>query len=337
VATWRQKQAYTAISRARQKCYFIGKAPIELLNNMDMQALAFFNRLASSNQKPAETTDVVRNVFEMREFWVRRMLSRRNKRQFSEDADASETRTNQMRSAIPKQGRTVLTNEIIMVYANTYPNCEQNIARRGHILAATSNENKLLLLKRYCKDLGRDETDKKRTNEIQILNNCRDISGVLKLLATVDQGIVLERMASRVHWSQFVKNSSLEVKLNFRQNLTRILIALREKKIQHGHISDKTVWVDAKGEVKLAWFEDAQCNASDQSMDQDTASAKALFELLLPVDNDTHDHMSIDDDHLNADSVQPTTSQISDGGDYDHAIPCKIPYASCKADAHIHH
>jgi hypothetical protein len=144
-------------------------------------------------------------------------------------------------------------------------------------------------------------------------------------------------MASRVHWSQFVKNSSLEVKLNFRQNLTRILIALREKKIQHGHISDKTVWVDAKGEVKLAWFEDAQCNASDQSMDQDTASAKALFELLLPVDNDTHDHMSIDDDHLNADSVQPTTSQISDGGDYDHAIPCKIPYASCKADAHIHH
>ena len=41
-ALWRQKQAYTAISRAKQHCYFIGNPPLSLLNNMDMDALHFF-------------------------------------------------------------------------------------------------------------------------------------------------------------------------------------------------------------------------------------------------------------------------------------------------------
>ena len=326
LATWRQKQAYTAISRAKQNCYFIGKAPITLLNNMDMQALAFFNRL-TSNQKQAETADVVRNVFEMREFWVRRMVSRYNKRKVPEVEEDEMPRANQIQIANPFKGTTVLDNKSIAVYANTYPFCEQNIAGKGHILAATSQEISLLLLKRYCKDLGQPAADKKRMNEIQILTTCKDISGVLKLVATVDQGIVLERMESRVSWQKFVKCSSLEVKRIFRQNLTTILVALREKQILHGHISSKTAWVDVKGVVKLAWFEDAQCVSCGQSMSQDTSDANKLFQLLGPLDE------AIDGDQFDADDDQHSKA-LSLARDT-HAAPCKIPYA-CKANACIH-
>ncbi len=317
LATWRQKQAYTAISRAKQKCYFIGKAPIALLNNMDMQALAFFNRLTYSNQKQAETTEVVRNVFEMREFWVRRLVSRYNKRKFPEEVGYQMPKANRTQIANPIEGRTVMNNKNITLYASSYPTCEQNIAGWGHILAATSQDNKLLLLKRYCKDLEQNAADSKRTNEIRILTTCKDISGVLKLVATVDRGIVLERMASRSVWKNFVKHSSIEAKHLFCQNLTNILIALRKEKIYHGHISSKTAWVDLEGEVKLAWFEDAQCDSSDESMDKDTDDAEKLFRSLLQVDGHT-DLMPMGDECLVSSSP---TLRLPDA--------CKIPANAC--------
>jgi hypothetical protein len=200
------------------------------LNNMDMQALAFFNRLQSSNQKQAESTDVVRNVFEMREFWVRRLVSRYNKRAVREEEDDQMPGADAIQIANPIIGTNVLNNMSITVYANTYPSCEQNLAQQGHILAAESHDNKLLLLKRYSKTLGQIGVETKRTNEIHILTTCKDIPGVLKLVATVDQGIVLERMASRVPWKRFVKESDITAKQMFCDNLHRTLCALREKK-----------------------------------------------------------------------------------------------------------
>ena len=329
VATWRQKQAYTAISRAKQKCYFIGQAPIALLNNMDMQALAFFNRLQSSNQKQAESTDVVRNVFEMREFWVRRLVSRYNKRAVREEDDQMPG-ADAIQIANPIIGTNVLNSMSITVYANTYPSCEQNLAQQGHILAAESHDNKLLLLKRYSKTLGQIGVETKRTNEIHILTTCKDIPGVLKLVATVDQGIVLERMASRVPWKRFVKESDITAKQMFCDNLHRTLCALREKKIRHGHISSKTAWVDAKGQVKLTWFEDAYCDSSNDDMYQDIADAEALCKSLVAEDSDL---TNIDDHHLRMRDDLVGTSTASPASN--SSIPCKIPYA-CKANEFTH-
>ena len=113
----------------------------------------------------------------------------------------------------------------------------------------------------------------------------------------------------------------------FRQNLTTILVALREKQILHGHISSKTAWVDVKGVVKLAWFEDAQCVSCGQSMSQDTSDANKLFQLLGPLDE------AIDGDQFDADDDQHSKA-LSLARDT-HAAPCKIPYA-CKANACIH-
>ena len=280
-APWRQKQAYTAISRAKQTCYFIGPAPMELLNNMDMNALSFFNRRAQSNQKQTQEMHVVRNVFEMREFWVRHLVSRSNKR--ARDSNCQENdlkmfREDAVQLQHPITGKTVADNKDITVYANIYPCCEQIIVGQGHILAATSQYYKQLLLKRYEKA----DVDTKNKHEIGILNTCKEVLGVLKLVATVDKGIVLERMASKVSWKHFANQSTLEVKHACCQNLSDVADALRENKVAHGNISNKTAWVDMAGNVKLAWFQDAQCPATEASMNKDRADVEKLQRSLFP-------------------------------------------------------
>ena len=281
LAPWRQKQAYTAISRAKQNCYFIGNAPVALLNNMDMNALRFFNRQTTSNHRQAQNMDVVRNVFEMREFWVRHLASRSNKRP-RDDVSFQEEEVQMLREDTGHiehsiTGKTVADNKDITVYANRYPSCVQIIDGQGHILAATSQHDKQLLLKRYEK-----VADTKRKHEIGILNTCKDILGVLKLVATVDKGIVLERMANKVDWMHFAKKSTMEAKQAFCQNLSKVATALREKKVAHGNISNKTAWVDMTGEMKLTWFQDAKCPATEEEMDEDRTEMQKLVTSLLP-------------------------------------------------------
>ena len=323
LATWRQKQAYTAISRAKQSCYFIGKAPVALLNNMDMNALRFFSRQTHSNQTHAQNLNVVRNVFEMREFWVRHVVSRSKKRANRDDSCQEEEpqmrRASQMQIANAIKGTTVADNKSITVYANTYPCCEQIIEDQGHILAATSPDAKQLLLKRYCKNF----SDTKRTHEIGILNTCKDILGVLKLVATVDKGIVLERMASKVSWKHFAKNSSLEAKRAFSQNLSKVAIALRQKQVAHGNISDKTAWVDMTGNVKLTWFQDAQCPSTHESLEKDKDDVETLCRALFKNvesgvvngsdDSDTDSEAGSSVDFGQPQSVSCATLSISDG------------------------
>ena len=283
-ASWRQKQAYTGISRAKQHCYFIGPVPLSLLINMDMNALDFFNRQVDlSLQKQRQEIQIVRNVFEWTEFWVQHAKSRRNKRLERDDTHQDGTMLQQKptREHLPKPvtGKTVADNKDITVYPEKYPGCVQKIDGQGHILAATSRYHKQLLLKRYENGV---EDNKKSKHEIGILNTCKDIQGVLKLVADVDNGIVLESMAGKVKWPDFAKQSTLQEKQAFIQNLSIVAIALKRKKVAHGDISDKTAWVDMKGNVKLTWFQDAKCPATEEEMNKDRAKMQKLVTSLVP-------------------------------------------------------
>ena len=281
-ARWRQKQAYTAISRAKQHCCFIGQAPVDLLNNMDMNALRFFNRQTTSNQRQAQSVGVVRNVFEMREFWVRHEVSRGNKRARGNESCLADVLPFQRHKESPMTGpitgKTVADNKDITVFAITYPTCVQRFDGQGHICAATSEDHKQLLLKRYENAL----EGNKRKHEIGILNTCKDVQGVLKLVADVDNGIVLESMAGKVKWTYFARKSTLQAKHAFIHNLSTVVKALREKQIAHGNISKKTAWVDINGNVKLTWFQDAECPATQQQMDTDSSDFQKLATSLLP-------------------------------------------------------
>jgi hypothetical protein len=332
-APWRRKQAYTAISRAKQRCYFIGQAPVDLLNNMDMNALRFFNRQTTSNQRQAQSIGVVRNVFEMREFWVRHEVSRGNKRARGDASFLEEglpwQRHKEGPMTGPITGKTVADNKDITVFASTYPTCVQKIDGQGHILAATSEDHKQLLLKRYENAL----EGNKSKHENGILNTCKDMQFVLKLVAVVDNGIVLESMAGKVKWKDFVKKSTVQAKQAFIHNLSTVEIGLKEKQIAHGNISNKTAWVDIAGNVKLTWFQDAKCPATTTQMDKDRSDIRKLATSLLPDYKEDDSGMEAEDgnsvDFGGGSSVSSSTIlSIDDDDKKELEISCKIPNGS---------
>jgi hypothetical protein len=182
-ALWRQKQAYTAISRAKQECYFVGNPPLSLLNNMDMDALMFFKNVLVSNQQLAREVQIVRNVFEMSEFWVNQTESSRNKRVQSEidiHTDQEPTIKKSFKCGKSIEGVTI-DGKRIVVFTERYPNCFQILEKKGYMLAATSNERKELLLKRRESKL-----DQSCKLEIDVLKACSHMSGVLNIVATVE-------------------------------------------------------------------------------------------------------------------------------------------------------
>jgi hypothetical protein len=201
------------------------------------------------------------------------------------------SRTGPFKLSNPIQGTTVADNIAITVYANKYPNTEQNIDGQGHIVAAISQDDKLLLLKRYCEI----SADIKRTTEICVLTTCRDLSCVLKLVATVEKGIVLEWMENKVSWNHFVKHSTLEAKRNLSSNLSQILIKLRENNIAHRNISKKTAWVDLKGNMKLTWFQEAEYPSTKESANKDKTDVNALCESLALISKSGDDSMNASD------------------------------------------
>jgi hypothetical protein len=279
-ASWRQKQAYTAISRAKQHCYFIGPAPLSLLNNMDMTALNFFNRQVNlSHQKQSQEIHVVRNVYEWTEFWVQHAQSRRNKRSDRGDAD-QDNAMHQKRAGVecrvtPIEAKSDSGTPPFSVYADSYPNCFQSINGKGYMLAATSTKHRELLLK---KNVCGSKTD--FSNEITILRACSDMPGVLSLVATVDDGILLKQMAGRVSWEDFLKKSSEHARTEFCKNLPMIVAALHKRNVAHTNISKKTAWVDMKGTVMLTWFNDAEMPASSSSKQNDMHDMQLLIELV---------------------------------------------------------
>jgi hypothetical protein len=267
----------------------------------------------------------------MREFWVRHEVSRGNKRSRGDASCLEEVLPRQRHKeglmTGPITGKTVPDNKDITVFASTYPNCVQKIDGQGHILAATSDDHTQLLLKRYENAL----EGNKSKHEIGILNTCKDMQGVLKLVADVDNGIVLESMAGKIKWTDFARNSTMEAKRAFIHNLTTVAIALRDKQIAHGNISIKTAWVDIAGNVKLTWFQDAKCPANQQQMDTDRSDIQKLAtSLLIDCSDDsgteTEDGTSVDFGGGSSVSSSTILSIVDDEEELE--ISCKIPNGS---------
>ncbi len=101
----------------------------------------------------------------------------------------------------------------IKVIADVYPICFQ-ILYKGYMLGATSKDHKDLLLKRKESHLDQD-----CKLEIDVLKTCSDMLGVLKIVATVDRGILLEQMKDRVTFMDFSNSSTPEAKQAFCQKL----------------------------------------------------------------------------------------------------------------------
>ncbi len=276
-ALWRQKQAYTAISRAKQECYFVGIAPLTLLNNMDMNSLCFFKCHDLSKGQRMKDVLIVRNVFEMAEFWVHHSNMKGNKR----DRDTTsyferDPRNTKYMTTCGKhiEART-MENQEIKVFAENYPNCFQNLEEKGHLLVATSQDRKELLLKRRAKKCSIDYQ-----TEIEILKACSNISGVLKLVAVAESGIVLEIMKDKVSWNYFVKHSSSQAREAFCANLENLVQELNQQRIAHKNISQKTLIVDMNGNVKLTWFDDAEMPATTTMLQKDKHAVQELCKSL---------------------------------------------------------
>ncbi len=318
-ALWRSKQAYTAISRAKQHCYFVGSAPLTLLNNMDLDALKFFNSLCLLKQQRENQIQVVRDVFEMSEFWNQtRPKSRIRVRTETEE------RPNIKKSSkcIQLDARTVDGNEI-QVVADVYPTCFQNMGATGQIFRATSKEYKSLLLKRKCKI-----SEEEFQCEINILKSCSDIAGVLKLVATTaGRGILLESMDNRVSWAHFTKRATSDAKLAFRVNVQQLLDDLNHKNIAHKNISPRTAWVDMNGTVKLTWFQDAESPAAADSIQKDRTNAYHFITSLFPESADKSNMLSADTNgHLDGDN--------DDSGSYCQSLDSSVLNISESDDAH---
>jgi hypothetical protein len=242
---------------------------------MDMDALMFFKNALVSNQQLAREVQIVRNAFEMSEFWVNQTRSSSNKRSQSEEVPKPIIKK-RLNCGASIQGVTI-DSKRIEVFAEKYPNCFQILEQKGYMLAATSSESKELLLKRNEKRL-----DQSCKLEIDVLRACSHISGVLKMMATVDNGIVLEKMKGRASFKDFSSGSILEAKQAFCKNLIQVVQSLNIAKIAHRNISTHTAWVDIHGSVKLTWFQDAEYPATAVSLQKDREDALQLCNLLIP-------------------------------------------------------
>ncbi len=276
-ALWRSKQAYTAISRAKQECYFIGSAPLSLLNNMDRDALSFFNSFCLSNQQRKKQMQVVRDVFEMSEFWVNQTRSNSRIRVRSETVETERQHIKKRSKCIQLDAMTI-DHKQIQVFADVYPTCFQNMGASGQIFRATSKEFNRLLLKRKS-----ESSEEDFQCEIKILNACSDIAGVLKIIATTaTRGILLESMDTRVSWAHFAKKATSDAKNAFRLNMHKLLEDLNHKRIAHKNMSSRTAWVDINGTVKLTWFQDAEYPATAGSLAKDRTDAYQLIAAIFP-------------------------------------------------------
>jgi hypothetical protein len=245
---WRTKQAYTAISRAKQSVFFIGPLNLALLNNMDLQALQFFNSRSIAHQ--ARLNDepiIVRDVYEMKEFWFQ------NDAVSHEEISMMELKNDDIFRP-HEEFQAVIEGQTVKIYANKYPHgVIQNVHGRGYIVAARSQKYPYLLLKKQSKSLASEDL----LIEVQTLIALKGVQGVLHLYAQLQpdsNAIILEGMPERVEWGYFMKYSSKEAKLSFKMNLIMTMAAIHQKQVHHGTISQQTVWTDIKGNVKITWF-----------------------------------------------------------------------------------
>ena len=103
--------------------------------------------------------------------------------------------------------------------------------------------------------------------------------GILHILGTLDRHpatLVLEGIIDRVPWNNFILHATADAKQRFKDELQLVIEKIHTKQIVHGNISEQSVLINMKGEVKLTWFQsDIQfCNDAIQ---QDLKNMRKLF------------------------------------------------------------
>jgi hypothetical protein len=254
-AKWRQKMAYTAMSRAKQDVYFIGRLHISVFNNMDQFALGFFNSKVHLNQaKQKSATPVVRDIQELKEYWIQSSELASTKCKNDDVGDLPKSKT--IEDIFDKTRKVVahIDGTSVVIFAHKYPNVLQHMQGQGYLVIGTSNEYHNILLKVPCRRLEQENIEA----EHKLLSSLNDVGGVLHLLARLHQyptTFVLKGMPDRVPWKYFIKHATSDAKDTYRTQLRLVLEEIHKRRIVHGSISAKSVFTTMKGDVKLTWFQ----------------------------------------------------------------------------------
>lgn len=255
MASYRRKQMYTAITRSKQNVYFIGYLRIELFNNMDMKALNFFESVVKSNrQRCSSKVPVVRDIHELREYWIQSASLAAKRFRPADDAVSSQHSTQN----VDVLGNTAVVHAHIdgariTIFAEKFPKVLQHMHGHGYFVVATSNERRHLLLQVKCQQISQQDS----SAECKMFRDLHSIDGVLHLLAPQDElasSLVFEGMPDRVEWQDFLKHASDAAKAAFQINGRKTLAAIHSKGISHGNISERSVWTNIEGAVKFTWF-----------------------------------------------------------------------------------
>lgn len=300
-AGWRQKMAYTAMTRAKQEVYFVGEnLHINLFNNMDKLALGFFNEKLKLNQQVMnQTLPVVRDVQELKEYWIQSMQSSNvSANEMNELEEEVNTSSQQNPNCDIFGGKTrkhiaCIDGKIVEIHAHTYPNVVQHIHGQGYIVSGTSHQYRNVLLKIPCAQLSNPAIVQAECNLLRLLN---DSSRVLQLLAPLHRNpatLVMEGMHGRVSWKQFILHATADAKKRYQTELNLALVEIHDRQIAHGFISDKSVFTNMRGDVKLTWFQ-SHVQFIPVNVQKDKADAQALCNILQAAKNTNLDERGND-------------------------------------------
>jgi hypothetical protein len=224
-ADWRQKNAYTAMTRAKQDVYFVGELHINIFNNMDRLALSFFNEKLNFNQQVMnQAIPVVRDIQELKEYWIQSMQS--SNPAATRVNECEQTNTSSLKNPnsefFGKQTRKCIAHidgKIVEIHAHKYPNVIQHIHGQGYFVSGTSNEFRNLLLKIPCAQLSYPAFFHA---ECSLLRSLKGASRVLQLLGTLHQNpstLVMEGMKGRLAWKQFILHATADAKQRYQTEL----------------------------------------------------------------------------------------------------------------------
>ena len=261
--------AYTAITRAKQQVYFIGSLHVNIFNNMDTMALNFFNsKVALKNAKLEGVTSVLRDVQELKEFWIQSSkLASNEKRKIVDITVPSTTKAKKDIFSQTRKVTSCVDGNRVEILAHKYPNILQHIHGQGYLVTGRSNVYLNVILKVPCRRLEHQSI----VAEHSLLSSLRDVSGILHILGTLDRHpttFVLEGMPDRVPWKHFILHATADAKQRFKNELQLVIEKIHAKQKVHGNISKQSVLTNIKGEVKLTWFQ-SDVQFSNEAVQQD--------------------------------------------------------------------
>jgi hypothetical protein len=326
-ALWRRKMAYTAITRAKQQVYFVGPLHINIFNNMDKMALDFFNSKASLSQakmKNSFSVGVVRDVQELKEFWIQSSKPKPNATCIIDNTNEPSAKKPKF-DVLDKHQKVIacINGRRVEIYAQKYPRVLQHIHGQGHLVIGTSIEYQDVILKVPSRRIEQQHIDA----EYRLLSSLKDVPGVLHVLAKPDQHptiFVLEGMKNMVPWKYFRMHANADAKQRFKNQLQVVLREIHTRQKVHGNISKKSALTNMLGDVKLTWFQhDVQF--CPETVQQDLKSMHQLCRELMHGEDDDGSNLedkgggdSDDDDDNDDDNDNEDEDDNEDDDDDDN-------------------